>query len=107
MEVKVHIKGIENLKTATEIKVEKDKDGEEINRRLITKVQFECEIEPAIFANVYRLLANKVPLEAIIGSSQAVMEIVESKEPAFATRQTYLIPVTEETEAQISSGKSY
>lgn len=83
MEVKVEIKDIENLKTNTGVKVEKDKDGEIIARRLMTKVQFEAEVGPESLANVHRLLASEVPVHAVIGSPQAIMEVME-KEHAFA-----------------------
>ncbi len=83
MEVKVVIKDIENLKTSTGVKVEKDKDGEVIDRRLITKVQFEAEIDPTALGNVRRLLGSEIPVHAVIGSPQAVMEVME-KEDAFA-----------------------
>jgi len=83
MEVKVLIKDIENLKTSTGVKVEKDKDGEVIDRRLVTRVQFECEVEPTALSNVHRLLASGNPAHVIIGSPQAIMEVLE-KEPAFA-----------------------
>ncbi len=83
MEVKVEIKNIENLKTSTGVKVEKDKDGEVADTRLITKVQFECEATPAELANVHRLMAAEAPVHVIIGSPQAIMEVLE-KEPAFA-----------------------
>ncbi|MBA7590344.1 hypothetical protein ES708_32459 [subsurface metagenome] len=46
MEIKMHIKDIENLRTSTGVKVEKDKDGEVIDRKLVTKVQFEAEVDP-------------------------------------------------------------
>ena len=36
MEVKVVIRDIENLKTSTGVKEEKDKEGEVLDRRLIT-----------------------------------------------------------------------
>jgi len=85
MEVKVHIKDIENLKTSTGAKVEIDKEtGQEIDRRLITKVQFEGEVDPTVLANIHRLMAVKAPVHVVIGSPQAVMEVVESKEPVFA-----------------------
>ena len=61
MKVKVYIKDIGNLKTSTSAKVEMDKDTrEEIDRRLITKVQFECEVDPTALANVHRLMAAGV-----------------------------------------------
>ncbi len=83
MEVKVEIKGIENLKTSTAVKEEKDKEGEVVERRLITKVQFEAEVSPSDLANVHRLLASDAPVHVVIGSPQAVMEVLE-REHAFA-----------------------
>jgi hypothetical protein len=83
VEVKVEIKGIENLKTSTGVKEEKDKDGEVIDRKLITRVQFEAEVDPSALANIHRLLAADSPVHVVIGSPQAVMEVME-REPAFA-----------------------
>ncbi len=83
MEVKVEIKGIENLKTSTGVKVEKDKDGEVTDRRVVTKIQFECEVEPIPLSNIHRLLVSEIPVHVVIGSPQAIMEVLE-KEHAFA-----------------------
>lgn len=85
MEVKVEIRDIENLKTSTGVKVEKDKDGEVGDPRLITKIQFEAKVSPAALANVHRLMAAEAPVHVVIGSPQAIMEVLE-KEPAFAER---------------------
>ena len=83
MEVKVEIKDISNLKTSTGVKEEKDKDGDVIDRKLVTKIQFEAEIDPTALANVHRLLAGEIPVHVVIGSPQAIMEVLE-REPAFA-----------------------
>ena len=83
MEVKGAIRNIEKLKTTTEVKVEKDKEGEVTDRRLITKIQFEAEVDPTALANVHRLLAAEIPVHVIIGSPQAIMEVME-EEHAFA-----------------------
>ncbi len=85
MEIKMHIKDIENLRTSTGVKVEKDKEGEVIDRKLVTKVQFEAEVDPTALANVHRLLASESPVHVVIGSPQAAMEMVEL-EHAFAEK---------------------
>ncbi len=85
MEVKVEIKDISNLKTSTAVKEEKDKEGNVEDRKLVTKIQFEAEIDPTALANVHRLLASDIPVHAVIGSPQAIMEVME-REPAFAER---------------------
>ena len=82
MEVKVQIRNIENLKTSTGLKEEKE-DGKVVDRRLVTKIQFECEVQPEALANVHRLMAHEAPVHVIIGSPQAIMEVVEL-EHAFA-----------------------
>ena len=79
MEVKVTIRNIEKLKTTTEVKVEKDKEGEVTDRRLITKIQFDAEVDPTALANVHRLLAAEIPVHVIIGSPQAIMEVMEEE----------------------------
>lgn len=83
MEVKIEIRNIENLKTGTGVKIEKDKEGEVVDTRLITKIQFEAEVNPTDLANVHRLMAAEAPVHVVIGSPQALMEVLE-KEPAFA-----------------------
>jgi len=83
VEVKVELRDIENLKTSTGVKVEKDKDGEVIDRRLVTRIQFECEVEPTALSNVHRLLAAESPVHVVIGSPQAIMEVLE-RQPVFA-----------------------
>jgi porphobilinogen deaminase len=84
IEVKVHIEDIENLKTTTFAKEEKDKDGTVIDRRVITRIQFECEIMPSALSNVHYLLAADSKVHVLIGSPQAIMAVAESNEPAFA-----------------------
>lgn len=84
MEVKVKIEGIENLKTRTEKVIDKDKEGEVIATRLVTKVQFEAEIDPDALADVHRLLAAEAPVHVIIGSPQAIMEMEKAKEAILA-----------------------
>ena len=79
MEVKVVIQGIEKLKTRTEVKEEKDKEGEVTDRKLITQVQFEAEIDPSALANVHRLLAGDCSVHVVIGSPQAIMEVLEQE----------------------------
>ncbi len=79
MEVKIIVQQIDNLKTTTAIKVEKDKDGEVTDRRLVTKVQFEAEIDPAQLAIVHRLLASETIVNVVIGSPQAIMDLDKKK----------------------------
>ena len=83
MEVKVVIRDIENLKTTTAAKVEKDKDGEITERREMTRVQFDCELGPTALANVVALLATETPVHAVIGSPQAIIDFSQ-REEAFA-----------------------
>jgi len=83
MEVNVEIRNIDKLKTTTEVKEEKDKDGEITDRRLVTKIQFEAEVDPTALYNIHRLLAAEIPVHAIIGSPQAIMKVTE-REHAFA-----------------------
>ena len=82
MEVKVQIKDIENLKTITGIKVDKDKDGNIADRYLITKIQFEAQIDPAELANIHRLLAGDASVNVVMGSPQTIMEL--EREPVLA-----------------------
>ena len=76
MEVRVIIRDIENLKTTTGVKLEKDKDGETTERRLVTKFQFEAEVGPSSIANIHRLLEAEAPVHIVIGSPQAIMEVL-------------------------------
>jgi len=77
MEVKVVIRNIENLKTSTGIKEEKE-NGEVVGSRLITKVQFEAEIAPHELADVHRLLANRHSVSVVMGSRQGVLDLEPS-----------------------------
>ena len=83
-EVKVIAENIENLKTSTGAKIETDKEGKEIDRRVLTKVQFEAEISASALANIHSLMANKAPVHVLIGSPQTIMKLVETKEPVTA-----------------------
>jgi len=87
MEVKVKIENIENLKTSTGVKIEKDKEGEIIDRRLVTRIQFEAEVGPESLANVHRLLAAESPVHVIIGSPQAIMEVLEKVKSVYGQRK--------------------
>ena len=82
MDATIQIRSIENLKTTSAVKVEKDKDGETIDRRLVTKIQFEAEIDPGALSNIHRLLAEGVPVHVAMGSTQAIMATL-NKEHAF------------------------
>jgi len=75
MKVKVEIRNIENLKTSTGIKEEK---GTACVLRLITKVQFEAEIDPHELADVHRLLAAGHSVSMVMGSRQGVLELEPS-----------------------------
>ena len=83
MEVKIVIRDIENLKTSTAAKVEKDKDGNVTERRVMTRVQFDCEVGPTALANVVGLLATETPVHVIIGSPQAIIDFA-ARDGAFA-----------------------
>jgi hypothetical protein len=83
MEVKVIIRNISKLKTTTAMVEEKDKDGEIVDRRLVTKITFEAEVGPQELMNVHRLLAVESPVSVVIGSPQSVMTVME-EEGAFA-----------------------
>lgn len=78
MEVKVIIKGAEELKTNTFLKPIKQ-DGEIIGHKFVTKVQFETEIEPGELALIHQLLRNDETVYAVIGSRQAVMDFDVTK----------------------------
>lgn len=62
MEDKVLIENVENLRTSTGVKV--DENG---HRRLVTKIQFEAEVDSAALANVHQLLASKAKVHVVIG----------------------------------------
>ena len=85
VEVKVLVKDIDKLKTATEVKEDKDSEGNVIQRRVVTKFSFEAEIDPAVLADIHRLLYAEAPVHVCIGSPQAVMDVLE-KAGAFAER---------------------
>ena len=71
--ITVILPNIENLKTATAVKEELDKNGEVTDRRVITKVTFEAEIMPEAFADIQRLLFAGCPVHVVVASPQAMM----------------------------------
>jgi len=82
MEVKVQITDIENLKTITGMKVDKDKDGNIKDRYMVTKIQFEAQIKPEELANIHRLLASDASVNVVMASPQTIMDL--EREPALA-----------------------
>jgi hypothetical protein len=76
--ITVMLRDIEKLTTATNAtKAEetKDKDGNLLDRRIITKVSFECEAEADQFADLHRLLVAGCPVYVVIASPQAMMNV--------------------------------
>lgn len=73
---KIEIKGIDNVKTSTVIRRIIDK-GEEIDRKLVTKVSFEGELDPADIAQIHRLLKAGHEVCIDIYSPQLSMKLTD------------------------------
>jgi len=51
--------------------------GEEVDRQLVTRVQFEGEIDPADVAQIHRLLQTGTEVNVSIWSPQLSMKLAE------------------------------
>ena len=74
MENAIEIKGVAEVKTATVIRKIVVK-GEEIDRQLVTKVQFEGQLDPSDVAEIHRLLKSGHSINISIWSPQLSMKI--------------------------------
>ena len=77
-EQRIQINGIEEVKTQTVIRKIMDK-GVELDRRLVTKITFEGELEPVDIAQIHRLLKAGHNINVDIYSPQLSMKLDESK----------------------------
>ena len=68
------INEIKNLKTSTEVKEERDKEGTSRGRRVVTTFQFEAEVSLDKLAFLHRLSSAGVMLHALIGERDADTE---------------------------------
>ena len=75
---RITINGVDEVKTATVLRKIMDK-GEEIDRRLVTKVTLEGEIDPAEIAQIHRLLKAGHSINVDIYSPQLSMKLDEVK----------------------------
>ncbi len=75
-EQKIQINGIDEVKTQTVIKRIMDK-GAEIDRKLVTKVTFEGELDPSDIAQIHRLLKSGASVNVDIYSPQLSMVLSE------------------------------
>jgi len=72
----IEIRGVDEIKTSTAIRKIIVK-GEEVDRLLVTRVQFEGELEPADVAQIHRLLKSGVEVNVSIWSPQLSMKLAE------------------------------
>ena len=77
-EQKIQITGVDEVKTQTVIKCIMNK-GEEVDRRLVTKVTFAGELDPAEIAQIHRLLKAGHKINVDIYSPQLSMKLDEVK----------------------------
>ena len=73
-EQKIQINGIDEVKTQTILRKIMDK-GEEVDRKLVTKVTFEGELDPAEIAQIHRLLKAGHSINVDIYSPQLSMKL--------------------------------
>ena len=73
---KITINGVDEVKTATVLRKIMDK-GVEIDRRLVTKVTLEGELDPAEIAQIHRLLKAGHDINVDIYSPQLSMKLDE------------------------------
>jgi len=72
----IEIRGVDEIKTSTAIRKIIVK-GEEVDRQLVTRVQFEGEIDPADVAQIHRLLQTGTEVNVSIWSPQLSMKLAE------------------------------
>ena len=76
VEQKIEIKDVGEIKTSTAIRKLIVK-GEEVDRQLVTRVQFEGQLDPADIAQIHRLLKSGHDVNVSIWSPQLSMNLVE------------------------------
>jgi len=72
----IEIRGVDEIKTSTVIRKIIVK-GEEVDRQLVTRVQFEGELDPADVAQIHRLLQTGTEVNISIWSPQLSMKLAE------------------------------
>lgn len=75
-ENKVELNGIDGVKTQTFVKKIMD-NGEIIDTRLMTRVTFEAEVDPADIAQIHRLLKSGHNINIDVYSPQLSMKMVD------------------------------
>jgi uncharacterized OB-fold protein len=85
METKVNVYYIDKFKIGTEVELTKDKDGDIIERKLVTTIRFKSEVPPENLAIIHTLQASDTPVHCVFGSPQAIMDF-SNKESAFAEK---------------------
>lgn len=75
-ENKVELNGIDGVKTQTFVKKIMD-NGEVVETRLMTKVTFEAEVDPAEIAQIHRLLQSGHNINIDVYSLQLAMKMVD------------------------------
>ena len=75
-ENKVELNGIDGVKTQTFVKKIMD-NGEVVETRLMTKVTFEAEVDPAEIAQIHRLLQSGHNINIDVYSPQLAMKMVD------------------------------
>ena len=76
-ETKVLITNIEKIKTKTETVVEKNAEGDETSRRLVTVIMLRADVPASALSGIHELMKLGAPVSMIIGSAQGVLEISE------------------------------
>ena len=74
MENAIEIKGVAEVKTTTTVLKVMVK-GEEVDRQLVTKVQFEGQLDPSDVADIHRLLKSGHSINMTIWSPQLSMKM--------------------------------
>ena len=74
MDNAIEIKGVTEVKTATIIR-KVMVQGEEVDRQLVTKVQFEGQLDPSDVADIHRLLKSGHSINMTIWSPQLSMKM--------------------------------
>jgi hypothetical protein len=71
MQLDVHISGIQEVKTRTEVKT--NKQTQEV--KLMTVIQFESEVKPEALLDLYRLIEIDAPLNGVLYSLGKIIRV--------------------------------
>jgi hypothetical protein len=80
VKISIKVNAIDKLNTRTKVVEEKDSEGDVVDRKIITSLNFEGSIPPVVMARILNLQRQNAPLYLVVGSDQAFMDLNFTRE---------------------------